>query len=102
VTKITAAYPTVVVITDGLVVTVETPIDRKHIVMSARKKTTDYRNTRIRNEQKQKRLIKASSITAQKDVLTIALRNGSSNILLNARKEVTKIQRQKQIIFLKT
>jgi hypothetical protein len=70
--------------------------------MSARKKTTDHRNIRIRNRQEQKKLTKASLITAQKDVLIIALRNGSSNMLLSARKEITKIQRQKQITYLKT
>jgi hypothetical protein len=47
----------------------------------------------MRSGQEQKKPIKASSITAQKDVLIIALRNGSSNILLNTRKEITKIQK---------
>jgi phosphopantothenoylcysteine synthetase/decarboxylase len=70
--------------------------------MSARKKTTDYRNTRIRNKQEQKRPTKTSLITIQKNTSTIALRNGSNNILLNTRKEITKTQKQKQIKFLKT
>jgi hypothetical protein len=90
-TKITAAHPTVVVITDGLVVIVKPPIDQKHVIISARKKTTDYGNIRIRNKQERKRLIKTSLITAQKDVSIIALRNSLSNILLSARKEITKI-----------
>jgi hypothetical protein len=95
-------HPTVAVITNGLVVTVEPLIDQKYIVISTRKKTTDYRNIRIRNKQKQKKLIKASLITIQKNALIIALRNGSSNMLLSTRKETTKIQKQKQIISLKT
>jgi hypothetical protein len=61
-----AVYPTVVVVTDGLIVTIEPLIDRKYIIISTRKKTIDYRNTRIRNKQKRKRLIKASSIIIQK------------------------------------
>jgi hypothetical protein len=89
-TKITPVYLTVIIITDRLVVTVEPLIDRKHIIISAKKKTTDYRNTWIRNKQKRKRPTKTSSITAQKNALTIALRNGSSNILLSTRKEITK------------
>jgi hypothetical protein len=63
-TKITAVHPTVVVVTDGLVVIIEPLIDRKHITMSARKKTIDYRNIQIRSGQKQKKPTKASSITA--------------------------------------
>jgi hypothetical protein len=100
-TKIAAVHPTVIVVTDGLVVIIETLINRKHIIISARKKTTDYRNIRIRSGQERKKLIKAISITAQKNALIIALRNGSSNILLNTRKEVIKIQKQKQITYLK-
>jgi hypothetical protein len=46
-------------------------MDRKHIVISARKKTADYRNIQIKNKQKQKRFIKASSIIAQRDILII-------------------------------
>jgi hypothetical protein len=61
--------------------------------MFARKKTADYRNTQIRNKQKQKRLIKISSITIQKDISIIGLKNGSSNILLNTREKITKIQK---------
>jgi hypothetical protein len=102
VTKITAVHPTIAVVTDGLVVTVEPPINQKHIIISARKKTTDHRNIRIRNKQEQKKLIKTSLITIQKNVSIIALRNGLSNILLSTRKEIIKIQKQKQIIFLKT
>jgi hypothetical protein len=84
-------HPTVAVVIDRLAVTVEPLIDRKHIVMSTRKKTTDYRNIRIKNKQEQKKLIKASLITIQKDISIIVLRNGSSNILLNTRKKITKI-----------
>jgi hypothetical protein len=80
-------------VTDGLVTIIETLIDRKHIIMSTRKKTTDYRNIRMKNRQKQKKPIKTSLITIQKDALIIVLRNGLSNILLNTRKEITKIQR---------
>jgi hypothetical protein len=36
--KITAVYLTVIVVTDGLVVTVELLIDRKYIIISTRKK----------------------------------------------------------------
>jgi hypothetical protein len=93
VTKIAAVYPTVIMVTDGLVTIIETLIDRKHIIMSTRKKTTDYRNIRMKNRQKQKKPIKTSLITIQKDALIIVLRNGLSNILLNTRKEITKIQR---------
>jgi hypothetical protein len=64
--KITAVHPTVIIVTDGLAVTIEPPIDRKYIIMFSRKKTADYRNTRIKNKQEQKRLTKASSITVQK------------------------------------
>jgi hypothetical protein len=95
-------HPTVIVVTDRLVVIIETLIDRKHVIISTRKKTTNHRNIRIKNRQKQKKPTKTSSITTQKDILIIALRNGSSNILLNTRKEITKIQKQKQIIYLKT
>jgi hypothetical protein len=91
VTKITAVYPTVVVVTDRLVVIVEPLINRKHIAISARKKTTDHRNTWIRNKQKQKKLTKTSSIIAQKNTLIIVLKNGSSNILLSTREKITKI-----------
>jgi hypothetical protein len=49
----------------------------------------------MKNKQKQKKLIKTSLITVQKDILIIVLRNGSSNILLNTRKKITKIQKQK-------
>jgi hypothetical protein len=80
-------------VTDGLVAIIESLIDRKYIVIFARKKTTDYRNIRIRNKQKQKRPIKTSSITVQKSASIIILKNGSSNILLNIRKEITKIQK---------
>jgi hypothetical protein len=93
VTKITAAHPTVAVITNGLAVTIEPLINQKHIIIFAKKKTTDHRNIRIRNKQERKRLTKASSITTQKDTSIIALRNGSSNILLSTRKKITKIQR---------
>jgi hypothetical protein len=89
-TKITAVYPTIAVVTNGLVVTVEPLIDRKHIIISARKKTTDYRNIRIKNKQKRKRPTKTNLITVQKKILIIILRNSSSNILLNTRKEITK------------
>jgi hypothetical protein len=91
--KIAAVHPTVVVVTDRLVIIIETLIDRKYIIISTRKKNIDYRNIRMRNKQKQKKPIKASSITIQKDILIIALRNSSSNILLNTRKEVIKIQK---------
>jgi hypothetical protein len=94
-------HPTVVVVIDGLAVIIETLIDRKHIIMSARKKTTDYRNIRIRSGQERKKPIKTSSIIVQKDISIIVLRNSSSNILLNIRKEITKIQKRKQIIYLK-
>jgi hypothetical protein len=90
------------VVTDRLVATIELLINRKYIIISTRKKTTDYKNIRIKNKQKQKKPTKTNLITAQKNVLTIALKNGSSNILLNTKKEITKIQKQKQIIFLKT
>jgi hypothetical protein len=94
-------HPTVVIVTDRLAVIIETPINRKLIAISARKKTTDYRNIRIRSRQEQKKPTKASLITIQKDILIIVLRNGLSNISLNTRKKVTKIQRQKQITYLK-
>jgi hypothetical protein len=48
-TKITAVHPTVAVVTDGLVAIVEPLINQKHVIISARKKTTDYRNIRIRS-----------------------------------------------------
>jgi hypothetical protein len=95
-------HPTIAVVINGLVVIVEPLIDRKYIAISTRKKTTDYRNIRIRSGQEQKKPTKTSSITAQKNALIIALRNGLSNMLLNTKKEITKIQRQKQIIYLKT
>jgi hypothetical protein len=79
------------VVTDGLVAIIEPLIDRKYIAMSTIKKNTDYRNIRMRSRQKQKKLIKVSLTTAQKNVSTIALRNGSSNILLSAKKKITKI-----------
>jgi hypothetical protein len=79
------------VVIDRLAVTIEPLINRKYITTSARKKTTDYRNTRIKNKQEQKRLIKTSLITIQKNTLIIALRNDSNNILLNTRKEIIKI-----------
>jgi hypothetical protein len=60
--------------------------------MSTRKKTADYRNIRIKNKQKQKRFIKTNLITVQKNILTIALRNSSSNILLNTRKKQQKFK----------
>jgi hypothetical protein len=91
VTKIAAVHPTVAVVTDGLAATVELLIDQKHIIISTRKKTTNYKNIRIKSKQKPKKPIKASLITIQKNVLIIALRNGSSNILLSIRKEITKI-----------
>jgi hypothetical protein len=81
------------VVINGLVVTVEPLIDRKHVIMSARKKTADHRNIRIRNKQEQKKHTKANLITAQKNISIIVLRNGSSNILLSIRKEITKIQK---------
>jgi hypothetical protein len=90
------------VVTDRLVAIIEPLIDRKHVAISARKKTADHRNIQIKSRQKQKKPTKTSSITIQKNILIIALRNGLSNMLLNARKEITKIQRQKQIIYLKT
>ena len=92
-TKIAAVYPTVAVVTDRPAAIVEPLIDRKHVIMSARKKTADHRNIRIRNKQEQKKPTKASSITAQKNILIIILRNSLSNILLNIRKEITKIQK---------
>jgi hypothetical protein len=64
VTKIAAVYPTVIVVIDGLVVIIKTPIDRKYIIISTRKKTADYRNIRIRSRQERKKLTKTSSITA--------------------------------------
>jgi hypothetical protein len=53
----------------------------------------NHGSIRTRNRQERKRPTKASSITAQTDASTITLRNDSSNASLNARQEVTKIQR---------
>jgi hypothetical protein len=86
VTKIAVIYPTVIIVTDGLVVIIEPLIDRKYVAIFARKKTINHRNTWIKNKQKRKKPIK-------KNTLIIALRNSSSNILLNTRKEITKIQK---------
>ena len=60
--------------------------------MSAKKKIADYKDIQIRSRQKQKRFIKVSSITVQRDALIIALRNSLSNTLLSIRKEI-KIQK---------
>ena len=99
-TKIAAIYLTVAVVIDRLAAMVEPLIDQKHIAISARKKTADHGDIQIRSRQKQKRPIKASSTTAQRDASIIALRNSSSNTLLSARKEM-KIQRQRQMTPLK-
>jgi hypothetical protein len=90
-TKITAVYPTIAVVMDRLVVIIESLIDRKHIIMSARKKTIDHRNIQIRSGQERKKPIKTNSITIQKNISIIALRNGSSNMSLSARKKIIKI-----------
>ena len=90
-------HPAVVVVTDRLAATVK----RKHVAMSARKRTVDHGNIQTRSGQEQKRPTRASSTTAQIDALTIALRNDSSNTSSSARKEVTKIQRQRRITPLK-
>jgi hypothetical protein len=42
-TKIIAVYPTVIIVIDRLVVTIEPLINQKHIIISTRKKTTDHR-----------------------------------------------------------
>jgi hypothetical protein len=65
--------------------------DLRDVATSARKKIADYRSIQTRNKQEWKRLTKASSITAQTDASTIALKNGLSNTLLSVKKEVTKI-----------
>jgi hypothetical protein len=62
-TKIAAVHPTVAAVTDGLVAIVEPFINQKHITISTRKKSTDYRNIRIKNRQKQKKLTKTNSTT---------------------------------------
>ena len=73
----------------------------KEVATSARKRIADHGSTRTRNGQERRRPTKASSMTAQTDASTIALRNGSSNTSLSARKEVTKIQRRRQMTPLK-
>jgi hypothetical protein len=65
-TKIAAVHPTVAVVTDVLVAIIETLINQKHITISARKKTADHRNIRIKSGQEQKKPTKTSSITIQK------------------------------------
>ena len=65
--------------------------DLRDVATSARKRIANLRSIQTRNRQERKRPTKASSMTAQTDTSTIALRNSSSNTLLNARKEVTKI-----------
>jgi hypothetical protein len=69
------------VVTDGLVVIIEPLINQKYIIISTRKKNTDYRNIQIRNKQEQKKLTKTSLIIIQKNILIIVLRNGLNNIL---------------------
>ena len=39
-----AVYPTAAVVIGRLAAIIKPPIDRKHVAMSAKKKTTDYRN----------------------------------------------------------
>jgi hypothetical protein len=73
--------------TDSLIGTA----DLGDVATSAGKRIADYKSIRTRNRQERKRLTKASSITAQIDASTIALRNGSSNTLLSAKKEVTRV-----------
>jgi hypothetical protein len=83
--------------TDNLITTA----DPEDAAISARKKIADHRSIQTKNRQEQKRPTKASSITVQTDALTIALKNSSSNMSLSVKKEVTKIQRQRQIMSLK-
>ena len=54
-------------------------------------KIANHGSIQTRNRQERKRPTKASSITAQTNASIIALRNGLSNTLLSARKEVIKI-----------
>ena len=75
--------------------------DPGDVTTSARKRIADYRSIQTRNGQERKRPTKASSMTAQTDTSTITLRNGSSNTSSSAKKEVTKIQRQRQTTPLK-
>ena len=83
--------------TDITEIATETTTDLGDAATFARKRIADHRNIQIRNGQEQRKPTKASSMTAQMDASTIALKNGSSNTSLNARKEVTKIQRQRQM-----
>jgi hypothetical protein len=98
-TETTETTETLVAIghTDNLIATA----DPRDVATSARKRIAGHGSIQTRNGQERKRPTKASSMTAQTDASTIALRNGSSNTSLSARKEVTKIQRRRQMTPLK-
>jgi hypothetical protein len=84
-------------LTDNLIATA----DPEDTATSVRKRIADHRSIQTKNKQEQKRSTKASSMTVQTDISTITLRNSSNNMSLSTRKEVTKIQRQRQIMLSK-